>query len=138
MPRPRALDAATRSLRRRRRVDARRRLRRHFFGRDLAARPGRTWPSPGLLMTLVAACALAALLLSGVRTEIQRLRYARAEVLREERALAERARALTARVRGLRDPLRLHRIARERGFVRPTSVIHLPQETLVAARDTRR
>ncbi len=138
MPRPRAQGAKARLLQRPRRVDARPRLRRRFFGRDLAARPGRTGAGSGLLMTLVAACGLAALLLAGVRTEIQRLRYARAETLHEQRTLAERGRELTAHVRGLRDPLRLHRIARERGFVRPTSVIHLPQETLVAARNTRR
>jgi hypothetical protein len=74
-----------------------------------------------LIGALLAGFALAAL-----RTDLIRIRYGLARAMREERDLFEENRSLTARVRSLRDPARLGRIAHERGFVRPERVIELP------------
>jgi hypothetical protein len=45
--------------------------------------------------------------------------------MKEERALLEERRELTARVRVLRDPARLSRLAEERGFIRPEQVLEI-------------
>lgn len=68
---------------------------------------------------------LAALLLSAVRTEIFHLRYQLSDAQSREHRLDETRRALTVEMRGLRDPMRLRRLAAERGFVRPEQVIEL-------------
>jgi hypothetical protein len=43
--------------------------------------------------------------------------------MQQERELLQERRELTARVRSLRDPSRLARLARERGFERPARVL---------------
>ncbi len=68
---------------------------------------------------------LAALALSTLRNQIIDRRYRLAEAVREERALLEQQREATVSVRRLRDPKRLAKFARERGFVRPERVIDL-------------
>jgi hypothetical protein len=91
----------------------------------------------GTLVSLAVGGLLGALLLAGVRTEIQRLRYERAEIIRQNRVLDARLSELTARTRALRDPMRLSRLARKRGFTRPRMVIQLGLEMQIAARDLR-
>ncbi len=71
----------------------------------------------------------AALVLSSMRLEIFRLRYALGEALSEEEALLERRRALEVEVARLRDPLRLRALAEERGFALPERVIRLDPGT---------
>ena len=83
-------------------------------------------------MAIFAGGILAALLLAGLRNEIQRLRYERAAHVREVRALEEELRERTVRVRALRDPMRLSRLARQKGFRRPEAVIDLSSQTRVA------
>jgi hypothetical protein len=73
----------------------------------------------------VAGALLAALALASLRLEIFRLRYALAETVAVEQQLLERRRALVVEVARLRDPRRLRRIARERGFGLPERVIQL-------------
>jgi len=85
----------------------------------------------------VAGALLAALALASLRLEIFRLRYALAEAVEVEQDLLERRGALVVEVARLRDPRRLRRIARERGFRLPERVIQLeataPPSTPVAA-----
>jgi hypothetical protein len=51
------------------------------------------------------------------------MRYGLSAAMKEERELLEERRELTARVRALRDPARLSRLAEERGFIRPERVV---------------
>lgn len=92
----------------------------------------------GTLVSLAVGGLLSALLLAGVRIEIQRLRYERAEIIRQNRVLDDQLSELTARMRALRDPMRLSRLARERGFTRPRMVIQIGYEMRIAVRDLRR
>jgi hypothetical protein len=73
----------------------------------------------------VAGALLAALALASLRLEIFRLRYALAEAVEVEQDLLQRRRELVVEVARLRDPRRLRRIARERGFGLPERVIQL-------------
>jgi hypothetical protein len=98
-----------------------------LVGRDMAPAPHarrRAARLPFLAATLIGAV-LAGLLLSAVRTEIFRLRYQLGDAQHQEQQLGERKRALTVEVRTLRDPMRLRRLASERGFTRPLEVIEL-------------
>jgi hypothetical protein len=103
-----------------------------LVGRDLAGAPRRTRARRRLPLALLAGAIVAALLLVTLRVEILRLRYAAAEVAAEEEALLERIAQATVRVRELRDPARLRKLAAERGFVRPERVltVELPARRL--------
>jgi hypothetical protein len=103
---------------------ARRRMpQRELVGRDLAEPPRRATRRFRLRLPIALGTIVAALLLVTLRVEILRLRYALAEVASEEQALLERSRRTTVRVRELRDPARLRRLATERGFGRPARVM---------------
>jgi cell division protein FtsL len=78
-----------------------------------------------LLPALLLGALLAALALAALRVDLIRVRYALAEVMREEKVLLEERRRLTADVRALRDPSRLAEIAKRMGFERPARVIEL-------------
>jgi hypothetical protein len=96
-----------------------------LIGRDLARmRPQRQrrsrLPAVALIGTLMAALALAAL-----RIDLIRQGYDFAAAMRLEKELLEQRRVLTARVRGLRDPARLARLAQELGFERPDRVTEI-------------
>jgi hypothetical protein len=80
----------------------------------------RAWWLPSLAGLLLAALALTAL-----RLDLIRARYGLADALSEEQRLLAEERSLTVEVRRLRDPARLAKLARERGFVRPEQVIDL-------------
>jgi hypothetical protein len=98
-----------------------------LVGRDLAADPhGRRTGSRAVLGVVVAAAVLAGLAVVAVRNGQIRMRYELTEAMQQERELLQQRRALTARVLALRDPDRLARLARERGFVRPVHVHELP------------
>jgi hypothetical protein len=103
-----------------------------LVGRDLAGAPRRARARRRLPLALLAGAIVAALLLVTLRVEILRLRYAAAEVAAEEEALLERIAQTTVRVRELRDPARLRKLATERGFVRPERVltVELPARRL--------
>ena len=97
-----------------------------LVGRDLALpAPPRSAGSRALGPLLVAAALLAGLAVVAVRNEQLRLRYELTAVMQQERDLLQERRALTARVLALRDPDRLARLARERGFSRPSRVQEL-------------
>ena len=94
-----------------------------LVGRDLApATPARRRASRALASLLVAASVLAGLAVVAVRNDQIRLRYALTAAMQQERDLLQERRVLTAHVLALRDPARLARLARERGFVRPERV----------------
>jgi len=94
-----------------------------LVGRDLAAaRPARGTASRALAPLLVATAVLAGLAVVAARSDQLRLRYALTAAMQQERDLLQERRVLTARVLALRDPDRLARLARERGFVRPARV----------------
>jgi hypothetical protein len=78
-------------------------------------------PAP-ILVSLI----ICALLLTGLRMSILRTRYQLAAALREETAMLERERQATLALREVRDPQRLHQLAREYGMVRPERVLLLP------------
>ncbi len=69
----------------------------------------------------------AALLLVALRNSILALRYDLDVALARELELLKHERAATVQLRELRDPNRLQALARERGFVRPETVIDLGQ-----------
>jgi hypothetical protein len=102
------------------------RPRAEIVGRDLAGAPRRAQSRARLRLPIALGAIAAALLLVTLRIEILRLRYALAEVASEEHALLEHSRQLTVRVRELRDPKRLRRLAVERGFTRPDRVLSVP------------
>ena len=97
-----------------------------LVGRTLAR--GREMPrSARRAATLLLATALiAALGVAALRIDLIRVRYGLASAVREEKALLQERREAVARVRALRDPTRLQKIARERGFVRPSRIEALP------------
>jgi hypothetical protein len=97
-----------------------------LVGRDLAGGPPRrARVRRRLPLALLGGGIVAALLLVTLRVEILRLRYAVAEVAAEEQALAERIAQAKFRLRELRDPARLRKLAAERGFVRPERVLQV-------------
>jgi hypothetical protein len=106
-----------------------------LVGRDFAEPPRRPRRRLRLGLPLAVGGVVAALLLVTLRVEILRLRYALAEVATEEETLLERIRQTTVKVRELRDPARLRRIAAERGFGRPERVltVELPAEPATVA-----
>lgn len=106
--------------------------RRDLVGRDLSERPRRVRRRSGLRLPLALGAVAAALLLVTLRVEILRLRYALAEVATQEEQLRESSRRATVRVRELRDPARLRKLAAERGFKRPERVLSIELPPLPA------
>jgi hypothetical protein len=98
---------------------------RALVGRDVAPLHRAEERRRRLLAVLVVGGLFAALSLTALRIDLIRQRYALAEAMRTEKKLLEQRRLVTARVRSLRDPARLAELARERGFVRPSSVLSL-------------
>jgi hypothetical protein len=97
-----------------------------LVGRDLAGGPPRrARVRRRLPLALLGGGIVAALLLVTLRVEILRLRYAVAEVAAEEQELAERIAQAKFRLRELRDPARLRKLAADRGFVRPERVLQV-------------
>jgi hypothetical protein len=108
------------------------RTRVELVGRDFADPPRRARSRAGLRLPIALGAIVAALLLVTLRVHILRVRYALAEVASREEALLEEKRRMTVRVRELRDPARLHRLAAERGFGRPDRVLTLELPALPA------
>jgi len=98
-----------------------------IVGRDFAReqRRGRSLVR-GAAPVLLGAAVLVGLAVVGLRNDLIRMRYALTAALQEERDLLQQRRELTASVRALRDPVRLTRLAEERGFVRPERVFETP------------
>lgn len=97
-----------------------------LVGRDMARRervPGRRIRiNPALLAVALAA----ALAIAALRIDLIRVRYGLAEALGQEKALLEERREAVARLRELRDPARLARLAGEYDLTRPARIIDLP------------
>jgi len=74
----------------------------------------------------IAGFLLAGLAVAALRVDLIRVRYGLADAVREEKALLEERRQALARVRALRDPLRLARLAADRGLARPERIVDLP------------
>ena len=81
----------------------------------------RRWPALAIAGFLLAGLAVAAL-----RVDLIRVRYGLADAVREEKALLEESRQALARMRTLRDPLRLAHLAASRGLARPERIVDLP------------
>lgn len=79
-----------------------------------------------LALPVTAGVVCAALLLSALRADIVRTRYALAKALSVEEALRPQENRLKLRLGQLRSPHRLHRLARELGLSRPAEVQQLP------------
>ena len=92
-------------------------------GRDFARerRAGRPLLR-GAAPALLGAAVLVGLAVVALRSDLIRMRYSLTAALQEERDLLQQRSELTASVRALRDPVRLTRLAEERGFVRPRRV----------------
>ena len=98
---------------------------RDLVGRDLArVRIPRQRSSRPLAALLIGAL-IAGMGLVALRIDILRLRYGLAESIETEKALLEEQRVWTARRETLLHPARLAKLARQRGFTRPSQVIHL-------------
>ena len=95
-----------------------------IVGRDYARerRVGRSLLR-GATPILLGAAVLAGLGVVALRSDLILMRYGLSAAMKEERELLEERRELTARVRALRDPARLSRLAEERGFIRPERVV---------------
>lgn len=106
---------------------------RGLVGRDLARGPAPRPPARRLLPMALLGALLAGLALAALRVDLIRVRYGLAEVARERQQLVEERNGLTAALRSLRDPARLGRIARERGFERPERVISIAAPALASA-----
>jgi hypothetical protein len=74
----------------------------------------------------IAGFLLAGLAVAALRVDLIRVRYGLADAVREEKALLENKRQALARMRTLRDPLRLARLAADRGLARPERIVDLP------------
>lgn len=91
---------------------------------------GRELRLPPRTLRLLAAVGGLAIVLSSLgivafRTEILRARYELGDLVAEEALLRKERAALRVAVRRLRDPERLERLARERGFGPPERVLDL-------------
>ncbi len=97
-----------------------------LVGRDVAAEPrrGRSRLRTAL-PALVGAAVAIGLALVALRNDLIRMRYGLSAAIQQERELLQERRELTARVRALRDPARLSRLARARGFARPERVFEV-------------
>ncbi|MDJ0870030.1 MAG: hypothetical protein QNK03_28325 [Myxococcota bacterium] len=101
-------------------------------GADVADRRARDHGGPlqhshrRWLALALAAGVVAALGVAAMRNDLRRVQYGLAQALDETRALERERNAALARVRAQRDPTRLARVARERGFVRPERIVDLP------------
>jgi hypothetical protein len=71
---------------------------------------------------------LAGLAVAALRVDLIRVRYGLADAVREEKTLLEEKRQALARMRSLRDPSRLARLASDRGLARPERIIDLPAQ----------
>lgn len=102
-----------------------------LVGRDFASQPARSRRAQGWLVPVMIGAVAAALLLGRLRVEILRQRYAVMDAVAEESQLQQQQRALTVKVRRLRDPSRLAALAASSGFARPERVVTLtvPLET---------
>jgi len=101
-----------------------------LVGSDLA-RPGVLASGRRRLLPIALGVALlAALAVAALRIDLIRVRYGLADGLRQEKALLEEHRQALARLRALRDPARLGRLAADRGLVRPDRLIDLPASAL--------
>lgn len=97
-----------------------------LVGSDLA-RPRALGPRRRRLLPVALAVALlAALTVAALRIDLIRVRYGLGDALRQEKALLEEHRQALARLRALRDPARLGRLAADRGLGRPDRLIELP------------
>jgi hypothetical protein len=74
---------------------------------------------------LLGAAVLVGLAVAALRNDLIHMRYGLTAAMKQERELLEERRELTARVRALRDPARLSRLAEERGFIRPERVLKI-------------
>jgi hypothetical protein len=98
-----------------------------LVGRDVAGgqRPRRAPLRGRQLAVAVGAAVLVGLAVAALRSDLLRMRYALSEAMQREREFLQERRELVARVRALRDPARLARLARERGFTKPERVYEL-------------
>ena len=101
------------------------RKRSDLIGRDLAPIRREANRRSRLLPVALVGALLAALCLAALRIDLIRQRYALAAAMREEKELLEEHHLLTARVRSLRDPARLARLAHRLDFERPKRVIEI-------------
>ena len=111
--------------RERRRSKTAGRTRGDLVGRDLAPIRRKMDRRRRLLPVVLVGALMAALCLAALRIDLIRQGYALAAAMREEKELLEERRLLTARVRSLRDPARLARLASRLDFERPGRVIEI-------------
>ena len=101
------------------------RKRSDLIGRDLAPIRREANRRSRLLPVALVGTLMAALCLAALRIDLIRRGYALAAAMQEEKELLEEHHLLTARVRSLRDPARLARLAHRLDFERPKRVIEI-------------
>ncbi len=74
----------------------------------------------------IAGFLLAGLSVAALRVDLIRVRYGLADAVTEEKTLLEEHRQALARMRTLRDPLRLARLAAGHRLTRPQRIVDLP------------
>jgi hypothetical protein len=92
---------------------------------ELPDSPGRWRSIVRMIPVWVLGGVAASLVIAYVRVEITQQGYLRADNVTRHQALEEEQRSLAARVRELRNPVRLTALAKEMGLSRPERVIAL-------------
>ncbi|MBW2269047.1 MAG: hypothetical protein JRH16_10740 [Deltaproteobacteria bacterium] len=93
-----------------------------LVGRDVARASALPSTLRRIAPAIIGISLVCALGVVAVRVDLIRVRYGLANAVRQERALLEERRGVLAEVRALREPSRLAKLARERGFVRPARI----------------
>lgn len=104
-----------------------------LVGRDVARGGALPQAMRRIAPAAVAIAIVVALCVAALRVDLIRVRYGLADAVRQQRALLEERRVVLAQVRELRDPSRLAKLARERGFVRPERIRTVPATDAAAS-----
>jgi hypothetical protein len=100
-----------------------------LVGRDIANARALPGAMRRIAPVAIAIAVVAALGVAALRIDLIRVRYGLASAVRQERALLEERREVLAEVRELREPSRLAKLAKQRGFVRPDRIRTLAPTT---------
>ena len=100
-----------------------------LVGRDITTASALPRAMRRIVPAAITIAVVAALGVAALRVDLIRVRYGLADAVRQERALLDERRAVLAEVRALREPSRLAKLAKERGFVRPERIRTLTPTT---------
>ena len=100
-----------------------------LVGRDITTASALVRAMRRIAPAAITIAVVTALGVAALRVDLIRVRYGLADAVRHERSLLEKRRVVLAQVRALREPSRLAKLARKRGFVRPERIRTLTPTT---------